>query len=111
MNFRIAPSSRIAFDTILLCQNWQQKTIDALAANGVAGQVGGDEMPAYFIVQSTISDEAQYQKYREAVVPMMMKHGAKFVVRSAHQGNTRITTTIVSTSMPSPRRRTSAVAK
>lgn len=37
---------------------------------------GGDEMPAYFIVQSTISDEAQYQKYREAVVPMMMKHGA-----------------------------------
>ena len=29
----------------------------------------------------------------------------------AHQGNTSITTTIVSTSMPSPRRRTSAVAK
>ena len=40
-------------------------------------------MPAYFIVQSTISDEAQYQKYREAVVPLMMKHGAKFIVSGA----------------------------
>jgi uncharacterized protein (DUF1330 family) len=43
----------------------------------------GDEMPAYFIVQSTISNESQYQKYREAVVPLMMKHGAKFIVRGA----------------------------
>lgn len=40
-------------------------------------------MPAYFIVQSTIGDEAQYQKYREAVVPLMMKHGAKFIVKGA----------------------------
>ena len=40
-------------------------------------------MPAYFIVQSTISDEAQYQKYRDAVIPMMMKHGAKIIVRGA----------------------------
>lgn len=40
-------------------------------------------MPAYFIVQSTISDEARFQKYREAVGPLMMKHGAKYIVRGA----------------------------
>ena len=40
-------------------------------------------MPAYFVVQSTISDEAQYQKYREAVVPLIMKHGGKYIVRGA----------------------------
>ena len=40
-------------------------------------------MAAYFIVQSTISDEATYQKYRDAVIPMMVKHGAKIVVRGA----------------------------
>ena len=40
-------------------------------------------MAAYFIVQSTISDEGQYQKYRDAVVPMMAKHGAKIIVRGA----------------------------
>ena len=40
-------------------------------------------MPAYFIVQSTITDEGQYQKYRDAVIPMMMKHGAKIIVRGA----------------------------
>ena len=40
-------------------------------------------MPAYFVVQSTISDEAQYQTYREAVVPLIMKHGGKFIVRGA----------------------------
>ena len=40
-------------------------------------------MPAYFIVQSTISDEAQYQKYRDAVIPMMAGYGAKIVVRGA----------------------------
>ena len=40
-------------------------------------------MAAYFIVQSTISDEATYQKYRDAVIPMMAKHGAKIIVRGA----------------------------
>lgn len=40
-------------------------------------------MAAYFIVQSTISDETQYQKYRDAVIPMMAKHGAKIIVRGA----------------------------
>jgi hypothetical protein len=29
-------------------------------------------MPAYFVVQATIKDEPQYQKYREAVVPFMV---------------------------------------
>jgi len=36
---------------------------------------------AYFMVQSTISDEGQYQKYREAVVPLIFKFGGKFLVR------------------------------
>jgi len=40
-------------------------------------------MPAYLIVQSTVSDEAKYQTYREAVVPLIMKHRGKFVVRGA----------------------------
>ena len=40
-------------------------------------------MSAYFIVQSTISDENQYQKYRDAVVPLIGKHGGKFIVRGA----------------------------
>jgi uncharacterized protein (DUF1330 family) len=38
-------------------------------------------MPAYLMVQSTINDEEQYQKYREAVVPLIMKFGGKLVVR------------------------------
>ena len=40
-------------------------------------------MSAYFIVQSTIHDEAQYQKYRDAVVPLIAAHGGKFVVKGA----------------------------
>jgi len=40
-------------------------------------------MAAYFIVQSTISDEAQYQKYRDAVIPLMTRFGAKIIVRGA----------------------------
>jgi uncharacterized protein (DUF1330 family) len=38
-------------------------------------------MPAYLMVQSTIHDEEHYQKYREAVVPLITKNGGKFVVR------------------------------
>jgi uncharacterized protein (DUF1330 family) len=33
------------------------------------------------IVRSTIADEPQYRKYREAVVPLIMKFGGKFAVR------------------------------
>ena len=40
-------------------------------------------MTAYFIVQSTISNEAQYQKYREAVVPFIAKFGGKLAARGA----------------------------
>ncbi len=40
-------------------------------------------MAAYFMVQSTINNEGQYQKYREAVVPLIMKFGRKFIVRGA----------------------------
>ncbi len=38
-------------------------------------------MPAYFIVQNTIKDEAQYQKYVQAVVPFMATFGGKLVAR------------------------------
>ena len=38
-------------------------------------------MPAYLIVQIKVSDESRYQKYREAVVPLIAKHGGKFIVR------------------------------
>lgn len=38
-------------------------------------------MPAYLIVQGSINDEAQYQKYREAVVPLITRHGGRFLVR------------------------------
>ena len=40
-------------------------------------------MPAYFIVQSTISDEAQYQKYVQSVVPLITKFGGKLAARGA----------------------------
>lgn len=40
-------------------------------------------MAAYLIVHSTISDEAQYQKYRDAVVPLIARFGGKFIVRGA----------------------------
>ena len=40
-------------------------------------------MAAYFIVQSTISDEGQYQKYRDAVIPLMGRFGARIIVRGA----------------------------
>jgi uncharacterized protein (DUF1330 family) len=40
-------------------------------------------MPAYFIVQNTIKDEAQYQKYVEAVVPFIASFGGKLVARRA----------------------------
>jgi uncharacterized protein (DUF1330 family) len=40
-------------------------------------------MPAYFVVQATIKDEPQYQKYREAVVPFMARFGGKLAARGA----------------------------
>ena len=40
-------------------------------------------MTAYFIVQSTIKDEAQYQKYVQAVVPFIASFGGKLVARRA----------------------------
>lgn len=38
-------------------------------------------MAAYLMVQSTINSEEQYQKYRESVVPLIMKFGGKFSIR------------------------------
>src|SRR5262245_30552199 len=43
----------------------------------------GNHMAAYFIVHSTISDETQYQKYRDAVIPLMARFGAKIIVRGS----------------------------
>lgn len=40
-------------------------------------------MTAYFIVQVSITEEAQYQKYREAVVPFIAKFGGKLAARGA----------------------------
>jgi uncharacterized protein (DUF1330 family) len=40
-------------------------------------------MSAYFMVQATITNEPQYQKYREAVVPFIAKFGGKFAARGA----------------------------
>lgn len=40
-------------------------------------------MAAYFIVQSTIADEARYQQYRDAVIPLMARFGARIIVRGA----------------------------
>jgi uncharacterized protein (DUF1330 family) len=40
-------------------------------------------MSAYFIVQATITDQAQFQKYREAVVPFIASFGGKFAARGA----------------------------
>jgi uncharacterized protein (DUF1330 family) len=41
------------------------------------------DMSAYFVVQATISNEPQYQKYREAVVPFIAKFGGKLTARGA----------------------------
>jgi uncharacterized protein (DUF1330 family) len=38
-------------------------------------------MAGYLMVQGTIDDEEQYQKYRDAVVPLIMKFGGKLSVR------------------------------
>jgi uncharacterized protein (DUF1330 family) len=38
-------------------------------------------MPAYMIVQIAISDEGRWQKYREAVTPLILKMGGKHIVR------------------------------
>lgn len=40
-------------------------------------------MTAYSIVQVSITDEAQYRKYREAVVPFIAKFGGKLAARGA----------------------------
>jgi len=40
-------------------------------------------MPAYVIVQNTIKDEAQYQKYVQAVVPFIGSFGGRLVARRA----------------------------
>jgi uncharacterized protein (DUF1330 family) len=41
-------------------------------------------MPAYLILQSTVKDNAQYQKYARAAWPLMVRFGAKLVARRAH---------------------------
>jgi uncharacterized protein (DUF1330 family) len=44
-------------------------------------------MPAYFIVQGTIKDEAQYQKYVQAVVPFIASFGGKIVAQTRKSGS------------------------
>jgi uncharacterized protein (DUF1330 family) len=40
-------------------------------------------MSAYLVVQATVTDEPQYHKYREAVVPFIARFGGKFAARGA----------------------------
>jgi len=40
-------------------------------------------MPAYMVVQSTINDEPRYQKYQQAVVPVIASFGGKPVAIGA----------------------------
>ena len=40
-------------------------------------------MAAYLILQSTVKDELQYQKYAQAAWPLMVRFGAKLVARRA----------------------------
>jgi uncharacterized protein (DUF1330 family) len=40
-------------------------------------------MSAYLVVQATITDEPQFQKYREAVVPFIATFGGKFAAKGA----------------------------
>jgi uncharacterized protein (DUF1330 family) len=40
-------------------------------------------VPAYLILQNTVSDETQYQKYAQATWPLMVRFGAKVVARRA----------------------------
>ena len=40
-------------------------------------------MPAFIVLQSTIKDEAQYEKYAQAAWPLMARFGAKLVSRRA----------------------------
>lgn len=40
-------------------------------------------MPAYLIVQSTTTNQAQMQQYRETVIPQIAQHGGKFIVRGS----------------------------
>jgi uncharacterized protein (DUF1330 family) len=41
-------------------------------------------MVAYFVAQSTVTDEAQFQKYLEAVVPYIGRSGGKIIARGAN---------------------------
>jgi len=40
-------------------------------------------MSAYLVVQATITDEPQFQKYREAVVPSIAASGGRFAAKGA----------------------------
>lgn len=40
-------------------------------------------MSAYLVVQGTVEDEPQFQKYREAIVPFVTKFGGKLAARDA----------------------------
>ena len=40
-------------------------------------------MPAFIVLQSTVKNETQYQKYAQAAWPIMVRFGAKLVARRA----------------------------
>ena len=48
-----------------------------------AGKLGESAMVAYFVVQATIKDEPQFQRYREAVVPLIASFDGRLTARGA----------------------------
>jgi hypothetical protein len=50
-------------------------------------------MAAYLIIQVKITDEAQYQKYRDAVGPIIAKFGGKQLVGTATVETSKAVTT------------------
>src|SRR5664279_1414012 len=55
--------------------------MDGLPVHSGGARLEGETMAGYLMVQGTINDEALYQKYREAVVPLIMKFGGTFSIR------------------------------
>ena len=43
------------------------------------------DMPAYLIVEHTITDQAKFEEYGNKVRPMLAKYGARSVARGAHK--------------------------
>jgi uncharacterized protein (DUF1330 family) len=43
---------------------------------------GGAQMPAYLLVEHTITDTAKFEEYRTKVGPIIAKHGGRYLTKS-----------------------------